>query len=241
MPSPPYDLVQMAADDLAASRAFPGPDFYEVLHWIHQSLRPATYAEIGVHSGFSLAALQPHTLAVGIDPEPRGQDRWSPGCRIFPLTSTEFFANHDLRRILGGKPLDLALIDGLHLFEQALEDFCNLERYIAPGGLIAIHDTMPLDRRTSSRSRTTEFHTGDVWKIVPFLRRLRPELDMVTVTAAPTGLTLVRGLHPEYGHSRLLAHTPEFAALDFNYFERHRGEFLCTIPNHRPAVEAFCQ
>jgi hypothetical protein len=209
--------------------------------WLHEALRPTTYVEIGVHSGCSLAAVQPFTLAIGIDPDPHSDGCRPSGSRIVRLTSTEFFAKYDLCEILGGKAVDFALIDGLHLFEQALEDLCNLERYIAPGGVIAVHDTIPLDRETSARSRTTEFYTGDVWKIVPYLRKFRPELEMVTVTAAPTGLTLVRGLDPEYDHSRLLAFAAEFVTLEFEYFERHREEFLRTIPNQRSAVLDFCQ
>lgn len=231
----------MAAHDLAASRAFPGPDFREVLRWIHEALRPATYVEIGVYAGCSLAAVQPQTLAIGIDPDPQQDGCWPTGSRIFRLTSTEFFAKHDLCQVLGGKAVDFALVDGVHLFDQALEDLCNLERYIAPGGVIAVHDTIPLDRVTSARMRTTEFYTGDVWKMVPYLRRYRPELEVITVTAAPTGLTLIRGLNPGYDPTRLLASTAEFAALGFDYFERNREEFLRTMPNHRSAIQAFCQ
>lgn len=231
----------MATHDLAASRAFPGPDFRGVLGWIHEALRPATYVEIGVHAGCSLAAVQCQTLAIGIDPDPRQDGCWPTGSRIFRLTSTDFFAKHDLRQILGGKTVDLALIDGFHLFEQALEDLCNLERYISPAGVIAVHDTIPLDRVTSARMRTTEFYSGDVWKMIPYLRRYRPELEVITVTAAPTGLTLIRGLNPAYDPARLRASTAGFAALEFDYFERNRGEFLRTMPNHRSAIQAFCQ
>ena len=231
----------MAAHDLAASRAFPGPDFREVLGWIHEVLRPATYVEIGVYAGGSLAAVHPHTLAIGIDPAPQPDRCWPTGSRIFRLTSAEFFAKCDLRQALGGRAVDLAFIDGLHLFEQALEDLCNLERHAAPGSMIAVHDTIPLDRVTSARTRTTEFYTGDVWKIVPYLRRNRPELEMITVTAAPTGLTLIRGLHPGYDATRLPVSTAEFAALEFDYFERNHEEFLQTMPNHRSAIHAFCQ
>jgi hypothetical protein len=241
MASSPYDLAQMAAHDLAASRAFPGPDFHEVLRWMHEDLRPATYVEIGIHAGCSLAAAQPQTLTIGIDPAPDEDGGWPAAGMIFPLTSSEFFATHDLRRILGGKAVEFAFIDGFHLFEQALEDLCNLERYVAEGGVIAVHDTIPLDRVTSARTRTTEFHTGDVWKIVPYLRQHRPELEVFTVTAGPTGLTLIRGLDPGRDSARLPASTAAFAALEFDYFERNRGEFLRTLPNHRSAIQAFCQ
>lgn len=231
----------MAAHDLAASRALPGPDFHEVLGWLHEGLRPETYVEIGILAGGSLAAAQLPTLAIGIDPEPRQGGCWPTGSRIFRLTSSEFFAKHDLRQVLGGKSVDLAFIDGFHLFEQALEDLFNLERYIAPGGVIAVHDTIPLDSVTSARARTTEFYTGDVWKIVPYLRRYHPELEVITVTAPPTGLTLIRGLDPGYDPTPLLVSAAEFAPLEFDYFERNREEFLRTMPNHRSAIQAFCQ
>jgi hypothetical protein len=104
-----------------------------------------------------------------------------------------------------------------------------------------MHDTIPLDRATSARTRTTEFYTGDVWKIVPHLRRYRPELEVATVTAAPSGLTLIRGLDPGRDHTQLLACTAELAALEFDYFERNREEFLRTMPNDRSAIQAFCQ
>jgi hypothetical protein len=236
-----FDLAQMAVHDRAASQAFGGPDFYQVLTWIHASLRPATYVEIGVHSGCSLAAVNVDTLALCIDPDPLLKTHTLSGSRFFRLTSTDFFRNHDLRAELGGNPVDFALIDGLHLFEQVLEDFCNLERFMSDGGIIAIHDTVPLNRETSTRERTTEFYTGDVWKIVPFLRRHRPDVDMVTVATAPSGLTLLRGLDAQYNHSQLFTLVENFAVLEFEYFEAHRGEFLRTIPNHPRVVQDFCQ
>jgi len=225
----------MAVHDAAARRRFPGPDFYEAMRWIHEALEPETYVEIGVLGGCSLAAMRPETVAVGIDPAPLQDDP-----RIFRLTSAEFFARHDLRQVLGGKAVAFALIDGLHLFEQAIEDLCNLERYAGPGTVIALHDTIPLDRETSMRRRTTEFYTGDVWKVIPFLGRHRPELELITVAVAPTGLTLIRGLDSARDHTSLLADAQPFTALEFDYFERHREEFLRLVPNHRPLMEGFC-
>jgi hypothetical protein len=240
MASSPYDLALMAAHDMQASRAFPGPDFREVLAWLHEDLRPATYVEIGIHSGCSLAAVGPGTLVVGIDPSPRFDAGWPQTGRIFPLTSTQFFAAHNLSRILGGKPVDFAFVDGLHRFEQTVEDLWNLERYLARNGVIAVHDTIPLDAATSARTRTTEFYTGDVWKVLPYLQRHRPELEAVTVTAAPSGLSLIRGFDPARRPASR-AGCDEFAALGFDYFERNRDRFLRTIPNVRSAIQAFCQ
>lgn len=231
----------MAAHDAAAARAFPGPDFRQVLQWIHEIVKPAAYVEIGVHSGESLALIGPGTLAAGIDPAPKPGFACPEGARLYAMTSNEFFRRHDPARIFGGRPVDLALIDGLHLFEQALEDFCNLERHMSREGIVAVHDTVPLDRETSSRRRTTEFYTGDVWKLVPLLNRRRGELEIATVMTGPAGLTLVRGLDPACDHGRLRQQAAGFRDLDYDYFDRFVRNSQRTIPNHFAAVEAFCQ
>lgn len=226
-----------AFHDRAAARRFPGPDYLEVLDWIHQALRPETYVEIGVLAGGSLRIARPSTVAVGIDPGTRGVT--GVAARVFSMTSDEFFAQYDLRQVLGGRPVDFALIDGLHLFEQAFADFLKLERYAGPGTVIALHDTIPLDQETSARERTTEFYTGDVWKTVAYLRQNRPDLRMITVRTAPTGLTLIRNLDPEWAQREGAGREP--APLDWDYYVRHHAEFLGLAPNDREVVESFCQ
>ncbi|HEV2447080.1 MAG TPA: class I SAM-dependent methyltransferase [Candidatus Sulfopaludibacter sp.] len=221
----------MAGHDVAAAQRFPGPDYREVLGWIHEAQRPETYVEIGVGSGCSLALARPETFALGIDPEPADG-----AGRVFRMTSREFFAAHDLQQVLGGKLLALAFIDGEHRFEQVVEDFSHLERCAGPGAIVAVHDTIPLDRETAARDRTTEFYTGDVWKILPFLQETRPDLEYVTVAAAPAGLTLIRGLDP--AHGRMTA--PEDLR-EFDDFELGQGMFLHRIANERAAVAAFCR
>jgi hypothetical protein len=37
-----------------------------------------------------------------------------------------------VRALLGGLPVELGFIDGMHLFEFALRDFMNLERLCTP-------------------------------------------------------------------------------------------------------------
>ncbi len=231
----------MALHDADAAARFPGPDSYQVLGWIHEALKPETYLEVGVLGGCSLRLAQPPTVALGIDPAPLDDGPWCTDTQLFRLTSTEFFTQHDPRRLLGGKPVAFAFIDGRHLFDQVIEDLFHLERHMAPHGIVALHDTIPLDRETSARRRTTEFYTGDVWKTLPFLRQERPDLEFVTVETAPTGLTLIRGWDPNRSVAPPSDRVAEFAALDFDYFERHSPEFLEPVPNDRAAVEAFCQ
>ena len=76
----------MAAHDEAAARSFPGLDFYTVLGWIHQALRPRTYVEIGVLNGDSLRLVQPGTM-------PSSQQ-----C-LLPVFHTQRFVPYDPRPV----------------------------------------------------------------------------------------------------------------------------------------------
>src|SRR5437762_7773387 len=98
---------------------------YEALDFIHVRLLPRTYVEIGVNTGTSLALALPGTRVVGIDPKPRLRNPISRSTKVFPLTSDTFFELWDLDEPLGGRQVDLAFIDGMHLFEYALRDFAN--------------------------------------------------------------------------------------------------------------------
>jgi Methyltransferase domain len=152
---------------------------------------------------------------------------------MFVETSDEFFARRDVRAELGGRPVDLALIDGLHHFEYALRDFMNLERLCTPQSTILIDDCFPHDRRTAERERFDGFWSGDVWKVVVLLKKYRPDLSIHTVAAPPTGMCVVRNLDPG---SRFIADNlqrlvDEFTKLDYGYLEKQRGKKLNLFPN----------
>ena len=224
-------------------RRLPGPAYYRVLKWIHEFLEPANYVEIGVMKGVSLHQALPDTpRIIGIDPDPNmlpviAQQAPAANAQIYELTSDEFFDRYDLTELLGG-PVVLAFIDGLHLFEQVLRDFANLEKHADGRTVILLHDCIPFDAATASRERTTEFYCGDVWKAPLALRRLRPELKMVTVRTAPTGLCLVSGLDSD--SRQLEEELPEiersYRDLDFDYYHAHRDEMPEEIPNKVKAV-----
>jgi len=173
-----------------------GAHYLEVLQWFHRNLRPAAYVEIGVFRGKSLCLVDPGTICIGLDPEPRIETTLGPNTRVFAETSDAFFATHDLVGELGGRRVDLAFIDGMHHFEFALRDFMNLERHCTPDSVILIHDCYPLDERTAARERSTEFWSGDVWRTIAALRRHRPDLGIATLDAPPTGLGMVTRLDP---------------------------------------------
>jgi Glycosyl transferase family 2/Methyltransferase domain len=223
-----------------ANLRMPGDDYLVWLERLYGSLAPETVIEIGVYQGASLALLRPPTVAIGIDPCPTVTSPLKTETHIFAETSDEFFAKHRLETLLAGRPLSVGFIDGLHLYEQALKDFVQLERYCGPRSVILFHDTVPLDEATQSRARDTQFHTGDVWKTVLCLKHYRPDLDVFTIATAWTGLTVVTGLDPA---SRVLSDSYDeavtrFMDTSFSVVECVLESTLNIIPNDWETVEA---
>ena len=143
--------------------------------------------------------------------------------------------------LLDGRPIDLAFIDGLHLFECALSDFIAIERRGSPSSTILVHDCYPRDEMTSARDRTTVFWSGDVWKLVLCLTEVRPELEVAVVDVAPTGLAIVRGLDP--ASEVLSRHYDELCArfvdLGYDAVAEDKPRRLRLVPGDWPTVRAL--
>ena len=218
---------------LLASAHLEGRSYDAVLADIHRHLKPRSYIEIGVATGKSLTLVRPETRALGVDPEPAIQFPITASTRLFRETSDAFFAGRDVRAELGGLPVELAFIDGLHHFDQALRDFIHLERLSAPGATILMHDCLPLDRASAQRERRSGFWSGDVWRLIVLLKKHRPELRIHVVAAPPTGLAVIRGLDPSSGvlSARLDALIAEYLRLDYDYLREDRAGKLNIVAN----------
>lgn len=210
-----------------------GPWYLEVLERVHRLLRPRTYIEVGVDKGESMRLAGTGPLCIGVDPEAAISSPLPPNVRIFAQTSDDFFLRNDVRKELGGLPVDLAFIDGLHHFDAALRDFVNLERLCHGGSTILIHDCFPHDRRTAQRERATDFWSGDVWRLVVLLKRHRPDLSIHTIAAPPTGLCLVRNLDPasDYLSRNMARVTDELMRLDYAFLRKDRARKLNLVAN----------
>lgn len=181
-------------------------DYYSLLDMAHRVVRPDVYMEIGVSNGKSLALARKHTIAVGMDPltgEYGNLVFVSPenSPKLFKMTSDDFFSSVDVISVMEHPCFDMAFIDGLHIFEQVLRDFINLEKYAHANSVIFIHDCLPVNSRVAERVRQEAFWIGDVWKIIPCLKELRPDLEIITLPAQPSGLAVIRNLDP---HSHVL-------------------------------------
>src|ERR1700722_6300659 len=178
-----------------------GGTFYQTfLKRMHSALQPNTYFEIGTLNGDTLRLAS--CTCISVDPhfqissEVLGN---KPACYFFQVGSDEFFEKHNPIEIFS-KAIDIAFLDGMHLFEFLLRDFYNTERYCTRSSIIVLHDCLPGDEYIAVRdpsdsarqkSSRPNYWTGDVWKLVPVLRRWRPDLKIAVLDAPPTGLVLV--------------------------------------------------
>lgn len=167
--------------------------YLKVLEKIHHLLRPELYLEIGVRVGKSLSFAE--MCAIAIDPAPEVSVELAEKHDIYVKTSDDFF-EHDAERSIGNRKIDLAFIDGMHLFEFALRDFINIERYSSHSTVVVIDDISPNHRVQAQRQRQSQVWTGDVWKLAACLEKYRKDLQMTYLDTNPTGLLIITGLKP---------------------------------------------
>lgn len=191
-----YSDTDRKAHLLLARAAMPGDDYLTILARLHERLKPETYVEIGVSTGKSLTLASADTRAIGIDPMPRIKEKIDSRATLYPIPSDTFFDRYDLFEELGARKLSLAFIDGLHLADQVLRDFINIERYANRDTVILIHDCLPLTRLVAARDRRSDFWCGDVWKIMPCLKSYRPDLTIHRIAARPSGLAMITNPDP---------------------------------------------
>jgi Methyltransferase domain len=160
---------------------------HEFLAMLHEALKPRGYLEIGVFSGDSLRLVQRGTPAIGIDPDPHLHGHFPGSTHVARTTSDNYFA--------AGPPaleyVDLAFIDGMHLFEYALRDFMNVELHSNRRTVVVLDDVLPRNQHEAARDQCPGDWTGDVWKVPRILQLLRPDLQVILVDTQPTGTCVV--------------------------------------------------
>lgn len=176
-----------------------GVHYLEVLSDVHRVLQPEWYLEIGSGRGNSLR--QATTNCIAVDPGFRFSEDVlgeKPQLHLIRQKSQEFFASGMARKI--APKIDLAFIDGMHLFEFVLRDFIETEKLCHAGSVIMLHDLVPFSPAAAERewdkSRTKGW-SGDVWKMGPILRKHRPDILLTVMDPRPSGLAMAAGLDPE--------------------------------------------
>ncbi len=158
-----------------------------IIQLIIDTLRARNYLEIGVERGEHFFKIRAeHKVAV----DPRFKiklllkarnlgDYWR--STFIEKTSDNFFLQ-DAPALYAAERIGVAFIDGLHTYEQSLRDFENCVKYLAPGGVVLIHDCNPVTREAAAPTqsqkemfalypdRQSDEWTGDVWKTLLHIR-----------------------------------------------------------------------
>ena len=161
------------------------------------------HLEIGTFYGQSLAPI--NCEAIAIDPDFHINQPIMAMKRalfLFQMTSDSFFEEYDPTVFLRG-PITSAFLDGLHQFDNLLRDLINTEQYCAPEGVIFLHDCLPLTAEMTTVKHLDAprdgaypgWWVGDVWKLVPILRKYRPDLQITFLDCPPTGLVMLTQLN----------------------------------------------
>lgn len=201
------------------------------------------YLEIGVSRGQAFQRITAD-VKIAVDPafklsertrelaDAKGRDT-----RYFETTSDAFFANETA--LLERHLVDVALIDGLHTYEQVVRDVENTVRYLKDDGVIFLHDCNPPFELAGRRADSWEEFTaqqkgplvigiwnGDVWKAIVQLRSTRPDL-VVGVLKCDQGVGFVRKGTPE---STLPYSVEEVEALTYADLKADRKRLLNLKP-----------
>jgi hypothetical protein len=208
-----------------------GMPYYRFLSKLHATTLLDWYLEVGCREGLSFAPVAGKTIAV--DPFFRAAIniiQQKPALHVFQTTSDDFFGSGFLAR--NGIRISVAFLDGMHLFEYLLRDFIQTEAASDPNGVILLHDCVPYGHAMTTRDLENlpeGSWTGDVWKLIPILQAMRPDLTVTVLDCRPTGLVCVSGLDPDSrvlreSYDRIVA---EYRDIDIAGFgvERFFGSF----------------
>jgi hypothetical protein len=201
------------------------------------------YLEIGVSKGQAFRRISADEK-IAVDPAfrlseaTRAQaDAKARVTHYFETTSDEFFANG--AAFLEERPIDVALIDGMHTYEQVVRDVENTVRYLRDDGVIFLHDCNPATELIGRRAESwADFvaqqkgplvigiWSGDVWKSIVYLRSMRDDLR-VAVLKCDMGVGVVRKGSPD---SRLSYSPADIEALTYADLAADRKRLLNLRP-----------
>ena len=135
---------------------------WDLIQFLIDKYKYSTYLEIGCDKDQSFSKIKiPHK--VGVDPISGGTIR---------KTSDDFFKTNK-------EKFDIIFIDGLHHYEQVIDDINNAIDILNDNGHILIHDCLPRTIAHQAIPRYRGSWNGDVWKSIVELRT-KADLEVFT-------------------------------------------------------------
>ena len=180
---------------------------WDLIQFLIDKYEYSSYLEIGCDKDQSFSKIE-ISHKVGVDPISGGTIR---------KTSNDFFRTNK-------KKFDLIFIDGLHHYEQVIEDIDNAIDILNDNGHILVHDCLPRTIAHQAIPRYRGSWNGDVWKAIVDLRT-RKNLEVFTCE-----IDFGVGIIQKKNNSKLLElKINNFKDLKFkDYFHRNK-EFMNVI------------
>lgn len=224
---------------MAREIAHEGPTHRELVAFATKAKSARGYLEVGVCDGGTLSQIA--CPSIGVDPYFILSHNVAANKKIvhlYQMTSDDFFKQYDPRELLRC-PIDVTFLDGLHQFEYLLRDYMNAEAISHKDGLIILDDCLPLNVEMTERTHNIEqrknqeramWWTGDVWKLLPILRKYRPDLQITCIDAQPTGSVCITNLDSKSNNLRDSYTTIVREYLTKQLTEQNFDEFYASFP-----------
>lgn len=223
--------------------ALPGMNRIRAVQRALEGRTNPVYLEIGVSRGQAFQKISAD-VKIAVDPAFRLSERTreladakARATHYFETTSDAFFENESA--FLENHPIDVALIDGLHTYEQVIRDVEYTVQHLRDDGVIFLHDCNPAFELAGRRAESWDdfiaqqkgplvvgIWNGDVWKAIVHLRSTRSDL-LVGVLKCDQGVGFVRKGAPQ----TTLPYSPEqVAALTYADLKADRKRLLNLKP-----------
>ncbi len=207
-------------------------DKVQVIQYLLDQINGKTYLEIGVEFGKSFCpVIAQRKFAVDpipANPQVRAHLLQHLKASYYQTTSDDFFAckGHNFH----DQKIDVALVDGLHTYDQSMRDIENCLTHLSANGVIVTHDCNPPTESAAAswaslglpRYIKLDVWNGDVWKAVVHLRSYRDDLN-VFVLDCDYGLGIITRGTPE---NMLNLTAEEIDKMTFHDLDNNREQIL---------------
>ena len=230
-----------------------------IVQAIIRKLKAQSYVEIGVSLGHAFLSIDaPKKIAVDpknlvrLHPITLKKDDWilefkkayrfilkligKEDSRFFEMTSDDFFKMQ--AHLLEERKVDVAFVDGLHTYGQALRDAENCLKYLNQGGVIVLHDCNPISAPMATPAESfqeavarnapdwNKLWCGDVWKAIVYLRSFYKDLH-VFVLDCDMGIGIMTKGSPE---NPLHYSSEQISTMTYSDLEANRDQLLNLKP-----------
>lgn len=155
----------------------------------------------------------------------------------YEMTSDNFF--HKKKNYLKEMKPDIVFVDGLHTYEQSLNDVRNALKVVKPGGIVLMHDCNPIHELAAAPASSIEEvkknapqdwngdWNGDVWKAFVHLKDELKSKNFFTLNT-DCGIGVIPVSSKQINEK--LKPEPGYKNLPFSYLAQNRESLLNLKP-----------